>query len=33
MTIEHEEIFRPVFGVSVFDGVEEAMKFINDTPY
>ncbi len=33
MTLYREEIFGPVFGVSTFDTLEEAVQMANDTPY
>ena len=33
MTLYREEIFGPVFSVSTFDTLEEAVQMANDTPY
>jgi gamma-glutamyl-gamma-aminobutyraldehyde dehydrogenase len=33
MTVYREEIFGPVFGVSTFETLDEAIRMANDTPY
>jgi gamma-glutamyl-gamma-aminobutyraldehyde dehydrogenase len=33
MTVYREEIFGPVFGVSTFETLDEAIQMANDTPY